>query len=187
MTIINDHDRFASTHVVTVYAGEHWIPEPGDPDPAQGWRPECSCGWTGHLHTYADEADAEGEDHCEIAVGPGDGLDRVMSELLDVQDDLAQVVMWLAENWAADLPVPAAHGGGSDRVEVRMNAYCTSAELLTRTAAVMGVPLVDDPAPDTQGYRYRRAVRQFGRVTLYAYREIEPTDADRAELTTAVA
>ena len=36
-------------------------------------------------------------------------LDAAMSELLDLQDDLADVVVWLAENWSADLPVPHGH------------------------------------------------------------------------------
>ncbi len=41
-----------------------------------------------------------------------------MSGLLDLQDDLADAVMWLAENWSADLPVPCygwADSGDGDR------------------------------------------------------------------------
>ena len=41
-----------------------------------------------------------------------------------------------------------------------------TAELLDRAAGVLGVPLVDDPAPDARGNRYRRATRPFGRVRL---------------------
>ena len=46
-------------------------------------------------------------------MGPGDGLDRLMSELLDLQDDLARAVMWLAEHWSADLPAPARAGASA--------------------------------------------------------------------------
>jgi hypothetical protein len=97
-----------------------------------------------------------------------------MGELLDLQDDLARVVIWLAEHWSADLPVPDAYGTGVGRVEVRMNAYCHSTDLLTRAAARLGVPLVDDPATSSRGVRYRRAVRRFGRVSLQAYRALAP-------------
>jgi hypothetical protein len=119
-------------------------------------------------------ADAAAEDHREIAIDPGDGLDRLMGELLDLQDDLAQAVMWLAEHWSADLPAPYAYGYGSDPVGVRLLAYCGSGDVLTRAVAVLGMPLADDPAPDTQGVRYRRAVRRFGVVALHVYREIAP-------------
>jgi hypothetical protein len=51
--------------------------------------------------------------HPEIAAAPADALDAVMTELLDVQDDLSRVVEWLAENWSADLPVPALWGSSS--------------------------------------------------------------------------
>jgi hypothetical protein len=82
-------------------------------------------------------------------------------------------VIWLAEHWSADLPVPDPYGTGADPVEVRMNAYCHSAELLTRAASLVGVPLVDD-ATSSRGARYRRAVRRFGRVSLQAYRALAP-------------
>jgi hypothetical protein len=114
-------------------------------------------------------AEAGGDDHREVVVGPGDGLDRPMGELLDLQDDLARAVIWLAEHWSADLPAPHGRGVGSDSARVDLSAHCVKAELLDRAAEVLGVPLVDDPAPDAQGNRYRRATRPFGRVRLTVY------------------
>ena len=70
----------------------------------QRLRAECSCGWSGDWRDDGAMAEADGDDHREVAVGPGDGLDRLMGELLDLQDDLARAVMWLAEHWSADLP-----------------------------------------------------------------------------------
>jgi hypothetical protein len=174
MATFHDDDRFAPAHVVEVFYDEASYAEASYDRHAQRWRAECSCGWTGDWHDDAALADADGDGHREVAVGPGDGLDRLMGELLDLQDDLARVVIWLAEHWSADLPVPDAYGTGVGRVEVRMNAYCHSAELLSRAASLLGVPLVDDPATNSQGVRYRRAVRRFGRVSLQAYRALAP-------------
>ena len=135
----------------------------------QRLRAECSCGWSGDWRDDGAMAEADGDDHREVAVGPGDGLDRLMGELLDLQDDLARAVMWLAEHWSADLPAPHGRGVGPDSARVDLSAYCATAELLDRAAGVLGVPLVDDPAPDARGNRYRRATRPFGRVRLTVY------------------
>jgi hypothetical protein len=82
-----------------------------------GHRAECGCGWASAWTDDPAEAEAAGVDHREIEAGPGDSLDVVMSELLDLQDGLADMVVWLAENWSADLPVPTVYGchGGPDR------------------------------------------------------------------------
>lgn len=38
--------------------------------------------------------------------GDADAFDRLLSGLLDTQDFLAALVIWLLDNWRADLPVP---------------------------------------------------------------------------------
>jgi hypothetical protein len=50
-----------------------------------GHRAECGCGWASSWCDDPADAEAAGVDHREVAVGPGDRLDRVMSELLDLQ------------------------------------------------------------------------------------------------------
>jgi hypothetical protein len=137
----------------------------------RGVRAECSCGWAGEWHADVTAAADDGTEHREIAVGSGNELDRVIDGLLDLQVDLAEAVVWLAEHWSADLPAPDSYGTG-DPVQVVLFAYCFTADELTRAAAVLRMPLVDDPAPNTQGIRYRRATRHFGRVSLEVYREI---------------
>jgi hypothetical protein len=137
-----------------------------------GVRAECSCGWSGDWRTDVTTAADDGTEHREITVGPADEVDALMSGLLDLQCDLADTVIWLAENWSAELPVPSSRGTG-DPVHIVLFAYCLDANDLTRAAALLGAPLVDDPMPDSYGTRYRRAVRHFGRVALEVYRAIE--------------
>jgi hypothetical protein len=144
-----------------------------------GHRAECGCGWASDWCDDPADAEAAGVDHREVAVGPGDGLDRVMSELLDLQDDLADMVVWLAENWSADLPVPIVYGcdGGGDTrgpARVELSTYCVEPADLGRIARLLGVPTVEDESPDCYGSRYLRARRNFGRVSLRAYTSIEP-------------
>jgi len=106
-----------------------------------------------------------------------DAVDALLSGLLDIQDDIAQAVVWLAENWSADLPAPYWYGRGhqhqSDEA-LRLAVYCTLVEL-ARVAALMDVTTVDDQIPDSSGHRHRRARRSFGsaRVVLEAYYEID--------------
>ncbi|HEX6235990.1 MAG TPA: hypothetical protein VFZ68_02285 [Acidimicrobiales bacterium] len=141
-----------------------------------GHRAECGCGWTGTWRDYPADAEADAHDHREVAVGPGDGLDGAMSELLDIQDDLASVVVWLAENWSADLPVPKVHtmaSGGSIAARIELWVCCSDLGDLVPLAQVLGVPLVDDDTADSCGTRYRRAVRRFGRVSVQAFGEID--------------
>jgi hypothetical protein len=160
------HDMIELTHMVVVtYA-----------DTATGvvFRAECSCGWSGDSHDDTALAELDGDDHHGVAVAPADDLDRAISGMLDLQDDLARAVMWLAEHWSADLPVPASRGVGLDAARVELAAYCDTAEVLARAAAVLGAPLVDDTTPDSYGARYQRAVRTFGRVRLEVYRALDP-------------
>ena len=154
------------THQVQVVTDE-------DSFGGEAYRAECSCGWASDwLHYNEAAAEAAGVDHREVAVGPGDGLDAVMGELLDLQDGLADMVVWLAENWSADLPVPVVYGchGGPAPVppaRIEVWAYCTDPADLVRISHLVGVPPVDDE--DSGGTQYRNTCRAFGRVTLRAY------------------
>jgi hypothetical protein len=151
----------------------------GDPQvDGLGYRAECDCGWASEWTVNPADAEAACVDHREVEAGPGDGLDGVMSDLLDLQDDLASMVVWLAENWSADLPVPTVYGRGGDpqrrlRARVELSVYCLDPADLVRVGHLLGVPPVDDDQPDTSGVRYRTARRNFGRVTLRAFRQIE--------------
>jgi hypothetical protein len=148
-----------------------------------GHRAECGCGWASNWTDEPADAEAAAVDHREVAVGPGDGLDRVMSELLDLQDDLAAMVVWLAENWSADLPAPVVYGrdGGSGDprppVRVELSAYCVEPADVARIAHLLGVLPVDDDQPNCYGSRYRTVRRAFGRVSLRAYTAIDPEPA----------
>lgn len=137
-----------------------------------GYRAECSCGWVSDDYGEDDaEAEAAGVDHREVAVGPPDRFDRFMSGLLDVQDDIAAAVVWLAENWGAGLPVPRWYGDGaedSDRPAIRVQVYCDLWEMAA-VSGVLGVEVIEDTTPDTRGNRYRRARRAFGRVLIEAF------------------
>jgi hypothetical protein len=141
----------------------------------------CSCGWVGDTQRDAASAEADGVDHREVVVGPGDGLDAVMSELLDLQDDLAGVVVWLAEHWSADLPVPTVYGsgGGPSPARMELSVYCLSPDDLACSADLLGASPVDDPAPDVKGARYRRVTRRFGRVTVTALATLSSAERGR--------
>jgi hypothetical protein len=140
-----------------------------------------SCGWVGDTQRDAASAEADAVDHREVAVGPGDGLDAVMSELLDMQDDLAQVVVWLAEHWSADLPVPTVYGSGGGPAPARMelSVYCLSPDDLAHAADLLGASPVDDAAPDVKGALYRRVTRRFGRSTLTAFTAVRTAERGR--------
>jgi hypothetical protein len=149
-----------------------------------GHRAECGCGWASAWTDDPADAEAAGLDHREVAVGPGDRLDRVMSELLDLQHDLAAMVVWLAENWSADLPAPVVYGcdgGGSGDprppARVELSAYCVEPADLARIAHLLGVPPTDDDHPNRYGSRYRWVRRDFGRVSLRAFTAMETEPA----------
>jgi hypothetical protein len=146
--------------------------------PACGYRAECTCGWASPWSDDPVAPDDQAIDHREVAVGPPTGLDGAISGLLDLQDDLADAVMWLAENWSADLPVPDAltwtdysrHARGV--AGLKLLAYTDNADELAHMADLLGVPVAPDLAADSLGNRYERAIRRFGRVRFIAYRQI---------------
>jgi len=131
-------------------------------------RAECSCGWASDWLADDVAAVLAGVEHPEIAVGPADALDGFMSGVLDVQDDLAEVVVWMAENWSADLPVPdlprTGRGGGLD-----VAVQCDDGPELARVADVLGVAIAGDPSYDTDDAIYRCARRRFGTVVVEAW------------------
>jgi hypothetical protein len=145
---------------------------------ALGYRAECWCGWSSAWCDDYVTADEAGVDHREVAAGPATALDATLSGLLDLQDDLADTVIWLAENWSSDLPVPHAYShtlkrdNGERVAGVQLLVYCTTAEDLVELAGLLGSPVVADVEPDCKGCRYQRATREFGRVEIEAYTEL---------------
>jgi hypothetical protein len=128
------------------------------------YRAECGCSWASDWYLDDDvTAAAEGADHVDIALGPPDPLDALLSELLDLQDDLAQAVLWFADHYSADLPVPACLGNG-DETLIRLLAYTTHDADLDQVAELTGSPALDDAGLNARGYQYRRVIHDFGRV-----------------------
>jgi hypothetical protein len=148
-------------------------------DARAGQRAECSCGWCSRWTDDRAAVEDAATDHREVAVGPPTGLDATLSGLLDLQDDLAGVVMWLAENWSATLPTPHAtmtcwyREDGEAVPGVRLLVYTDSPALLARLARLLDAPAATDTEPDSRGSRYERAVRSFGRVEIEAYRSLD--------------
>jgi hypothetical protein len=133
---------------------------------------ECACGWAGDWQASPQEADAEGSEHSDAAIGPPDEMDLLVSALLDLQEDLAATVVWLAENWSAYLPALGwyANGDGRDssRPALRVIGACDPDEL-PAAAEVLGARPADDPPSDVGVTRYRRAVRDIGRVRIEVF------------------
>ncbi len=119
---------------------------------ACGYRAECLCGWASSWADQPPAAQAACRQHRELADGPSTWLDAALTSLLDLQDDLADAVFWLAEAWMAELPTPQL---GVRRVPVRVR--CSTRTELSRVAEVMDVPVLGG-----------RAGRRFGRVRIEA-------------------
>jgi hypothetical protein len=144
-----------------------------------GFRAECVCGWASEWAPDQTTAECAAVEHREVAVGPASGLDAALSDLLDLQDDLADVVMWLAENWSADLPTPYGHasthyrGAGDATPGVRLLVFCDGRAELDRIARLLDAPVFPDDQANRLGHRYERAIREFGRVQIDAYRSLD--------------
>jgi hypothetical protein len=150
-------------------------------DAGSGYRAECSCGWLSDRFDTVDRAELAGVEHPAEAVGPADGMDRLVSGLLDLQDDLAAVVIWLAENWSVHLPELGWHsrpGSGDRPVPVVKVHGCGSLAEVAEAAGLLGVVPADDPAPNSYGYRCRRAVRRFGRVEVEVFARLDERTGD---------
>jgi hypothetical protein len=144
-----------------------------------GFRAECACGWAGDWYDDQTEAELSAVEHREVAVGQATGLDLAVSGLLDLQDDLADVVMWLAENWSADLPTPHVFGrnhtrsGSPVEVGVALLVWCTTSLEFGRVARLLDTTVVADVEPNGHGSRWERTTRRFGRVHINAYRSLD--------------
>jgi hypothetical protein len=108
-------------------------------------------------------------------------MDRLMTRILDLQDDMAEVIVWLAENWSADLPVPVLYGtgGGTIPAGVQLSVQCSTREDLARVAHLLGTSPADHPHSDpTAEVRYVYTGRDFGRVHVEAFtavgRDVRP-------------
>jgi hypothetical protein len=91
-----------------------------------------------------------------------------------MQENLAAAVVWLAENWAAQLPElgwlggrGSAHRGGP---AVELVAHC-GPEDWAEAVEVLGGPVFEDPVSDDGLERYRRVWREWGRVRLELFTE----------------
>jgi hypothetical protein len=177
MTMIDHYDDYDEvTHTVDGL-------ELGTPfgDATVGYRAECECGWQGEWRDCVTVARQDGQVHRDGAVPPGD-LDELVTGLLDLQDDLAAVVMWLAENWSAHLPKLGWHSrsGSGDRDVPAVKVHgCGDLEGVAEAAGSLGVVPTDDPAPNTYGYCLRRAVRRFGRVEVEVFANLDETTGNR--------
>jgi len=74
------------THVVQVVAY-----------PACGFRAECPCGWASAWTTERPPAMAASRDHRARVVGPQCTRAAILTALLDLADDLADTIQWLAQ------------------------------------------------------------------------------------------
>jgi hypothetical protein len=143
---------------------------------------ECSCGWAGDWQASPGDADAAGAEHRDGAIGPPDAMDLLMSALLDLQEDLAATVVWLAENWSAQLPPLGWYANGDDR-HTSQPALCVigacDPDELQPAADVLGSTLTDDPPNERGTPRFRRAVRDIGRVRIEVFASLDR--CERAE------
>jgi hypothetical protein len=144
---------------------------------ALGYRAEC---WCARSSAWCEEyvtANEAGVDHREVTASPATTFDATLSGLLDLQDDLADTVIWLAENWSAELPVPLEYARCIDRAGeavagLGLLVHCVTAEQLVELAELLDSPVVADPGPDSDARRYQRATRDFGRVQIEAYTDL---------------
>ena len=163
-----------TSDTMTAPAPTHPIAIVGDGDE---YRATCGCGWLGDWQFSPAEADDEGTWHRDDAVRAADAMDLVMSDLLDLQDDLAAVVVWLAENWSAGLPSLGWTACGDERDRerpaLRVLGYASPAELVAASLVLDATP-TDDPPTEGGRARYRRAIRDFGRVRLDIFTALDP-------------
>jgi hypothetical protein len=141
---------------------------------SSGHRAECWCGWASAWCGDYATADEAADHHRKVAAGPAAGLDATLAGLLDLQDDLADAVLWLADNWTSDLPVPEVDPRGSYLENgacvpcLRLQVTCDTTEELAALADLLAAPVVLDAEPDPDGHSYQRATRDFGRVHIEA-------------------
>ena len=141
-----------------------------------GLRAECRCGWASRWYDDYPEAEAMARRHREVAIGPPTGLEAVLGGLLDLQDDIADAVTWLAEYWTPDLPSPRAvphiaHGVNGDSVPgLTLSMVCTSRDIVSSVADMLGAEVAVERTES--GRLSERTSRHFGRVCIEACHEI---------------
>ncbi len=136
-----------------------------------GYRAECSCGWASDWHDRPDgRRRRPGSSTPRGAVGPPDGLDRLMSELLDLQDDLAaggdvagRELVGRPARRPAGTPT-AATATTTARASSVLGLLRRRRRAGPRSRTWWAVPADRSRAQRRHGTRYRRAVRRFGRV-----------------------
>src|SRR5262245_32546742 len=80
---------------------------------AGGHRAECLCGWASRWTDDLAAADNAASGH-RRQIDQVSGTDATIAALLDLQDDLADAIMWLAEYWRPDLPALRARSCTDD-------------------------------------------------------------------------
>lgn len=110
--------------------------------------------------------------------GPTDHVDELMTDLLDIQDDICEAVTWLAEHWAIDLPALRWGAGNETRgYALRLMAAVRSHEELAHVALVLDATVAAESAHANRVWWH--ATRPFGRVLLDVFYG-EPIPADTA-------
>jgi hypothetical protein len=146
---------------------------------ACGYRAECWCGWASAWCDEYATADEAADLHHEVEARPASGLDAALSGLLALQDDLADAVMWLAENWSSDLPQIAAcprsaHLENGECVPcVGLIVRCSTASEVLCLAELLEAPMVAYAEPNSP--RSQWATRSFGRVQIEVFSESPAT------------
>lgn len=100
--------------------------------------------------------------------GPADKVDQLITELLDVQDDICQAVTWLVENWSADLPTLTREvGNRATGCALRLMACVGSRDELDQLAGLLEAPVA--PTDVHHDRLWWHAQRSFGTVLLDAF------------------
>jgi hypothetical protein len=105
--------------------------------------------------------------------GPADHVDELLSALLDIEDDIGQAVMWLAEHWTLDLPKVRWHiGNESHGRALRLLAIALDWADLRSAAGVLDAPITFHRVDD-DGEVWLAATRRFGTVHLEVLHPVE--------------
>jgi hypothetical protein len=101
-----------------------------------------------------------------------DGTVHTIDQLLDLQDDLGRLTVWLLDNWRSDWPTPELHHRPVDTSRVLDLAVpcCDRADFDYITQAL--------DVPTTQRCGLVLAVKTFGRVGIEAFTLARP-EVDR--------
>lgn len=110
--------------------------------------------------------------------GPAGPIDQLMTELLDIEDDIATAVIWIAEHWSTDLPVITWGTGDQFKgYALRLKVNAASHDVLNQLARLLDAPVTATEAHHNKVWWH--AQRRFGTVLLDTFygEPIEPTAA----------